>query len=108
QDPLTDRHPRQHRINEERCGLRHPAPTAARAKAAAFAAEGHEMGSTFTVVLPSGLPDEAEEAAPEAESKPRIRASERLAGLTVLVVEDETDTLEFFARFLVGQVAPGP
>ena len=67
---------------------------------------GEGLGSTFTVVLPSGLPAESEVAAPEdAGRRPRTAASDRFQGLTLLVVEDETDTLDFLARFLAGQGA---
>ncbi|HEX2139307.1 MAG TPA: PAS domain S-box protein [Woeseiaceae bacterium] len=60
---------------------------------------GEGQGATFTVVLPAGAPHEV----PEATAGERRRPShpgDLLHGLRILVVEDETDTLDFLVRFL--------
>ena len=64
--------------------------------------EGH--GATFTVVIPAGaLP----EATTPRSSKPARSAPEDrgLRNLRILVVEDESDTCAFLARFLAGHGA---
>src|SRR5262249_51774990 len=61
------------------------------------------QGATFTIVLPAGAARAAVEA-PEVlamkDSPPPSRES--LAGLRILVVEDEPDTCDFLERFLRG------
>lgn len=65
---------------------------------------GEGQGSTFTVVLPSGAPREAADAA-GSEREEHPHAHDLLQGLRILVVEDEADTLEFLGRFLTAQGA---
>jgi two-component system, chemotaxis family, CheB/CheR fusion protein len=61
-------------------------------RVAAFSA-GEGLGSTFTVDLPPLVGDEVDAAASEATAESQIATNEvRLAGLHVLVVEDDVDT----------------
>lgn len=65
---------------------------------------GEGKGATFTVALPAGIPPEVSEAA-VAGSRQASLPGDMLKGLRILVVEDETDTLDFLGRFLAAQGA---
>jgi signal transduction histidine kinase/ActR/RegA family two-component response regulator len=74
------------------------------------ASEGLGKGSVFTVVLPvrpfSAPVARAAPQAPEApRSSPRVPASKRLVGLSVLVVEDERDSRDLIELLLSGEGA---
>jgi signal transduction histidine kinase/ActR/RegA family two-component response regulator len=63
------------------------------------ASAGEGKGATFTVVLPA-LADPAPGSAPQDDSAPGGAAERRLAGVHVLVVDDEPDALELARRVL--------
>ncbi len=65
---------------------------------------GEGQGATFTVVLPAGKGREEPVAGPD-EQRRAVGARDLLEGLRILVVEDETDTLQFLERFLVSRGA---
>ena len=69
----------------------------------AVASEGEQRGATFTVWLPLGT-DPAKAANPPRGglAAGQVMSPPSLDGLTILVVDDERDTLEFVARFLQG------
>jgi len=63
---------------------------------------GEGKGSTFTVVLPLMVMDAAPQADTQAAGRGNVQAARLpdLAGLTVLVVDDETDAREMVRRLL--------
>ncbi|HEU4620156.1 MAG TPA: PAS domain S-box protein [Gammaproteobacteria bacterium] len=63
---------------------------------------GEGRGATFTVVLPSSALPEARgpSETPEVDRHDGAAPAELLDGMRILVVEDESDTLDFLKRFL--------
>ena len=64
---------------------------------------GEGLGATFTIVLPSSGLSSSRKASPGAQRRPV--GTVRLAGIRVLVVEDEPDTRDFLKRLLAGHGA---
>src|SRR5206468_11896349 len=63
--------------------------------------EGPGKGSVFTIAFPAGpAPAEGDRAAAGEASAPPWNEGRALAGVRVLVVEDEADTRELLARML--------
>jgi PAS domain S-box-containing protein len=66
--------------------------------------EGEGRGATFTVTLPLVAPPEAAEAAeltsPTVLGQKTVHQPDRLAGLRILVVDDEADTRDFLTTLL--------
>ncbi len=62
---------------------------------------GEGQGATFQIELPAGAPIVSTERA--RDERPNVTApSDLLQGISILVVEDEADTLDFLCRFLTG------
>jgi len=72
----------------------------------AVASEGEQRGATFTVWLPLGTdPAKAGNRPRGSLTAGQVMSPPSLDRLTILVVDDERDTLEFVARFLQGHGA---
>jgi PAS domain S-box-containing protein len=65
---------------------------------------GEGQGATFTITLPAGVAAHPLAGAPEHQA-PDAYDLVSLAGIRILVVEDEPDTREFLTRLLEGQGA---
>jgi CheY-like chemotaxis protein len=64
---------------------------------------GIGQGATFTITLPVSAAARAEDQSPsEMQANGSVQPSDSLAGIRILVVEDEPDTREFLDRFLRG------
>ena len=61
---------------------------------------GADQGATFTVKLPLMLHADADGLRPAALRQPAAAGASSLAGLQLLVVDDDTDALELFAMVL--------
>lgn len=62
---------------------------------------GLGAGTTFTIVLPSATVEATDRALP-VSSQDASPLTQSLTGISVLIVEDERDTLDFLDRFLRG------
>ncbi len=73
----------------------------------AVASEGEQRGATFTVWLPLGTDPErvVTNTSRGGLAAGHVMSPPSLDDLTILVVDDERDTLEFIARFLQGHGA---